>query len=93
MDSSEGGNVSFFGEKPIRDRYSNFELELAALYKGLKDQKTLTGLLNKYFDAVQGDKATGKQLEIGEEPSEAIKKDEAIKNVFGLHDAKPAETQ
>lgn len=89
----EKGNNSLFGEEPVRELFSNFELELAALYKGLKDQKTLTGLLNKYFDAVQGDKATGKQLEIGEEPREAISKDEAIKEVFGLHESKPAETQ
>ena len=89
----ERGNNSLLGEEPIRERFSNFELELAALYKGLKDQKTLTGLLNKYFDAVQGDKATGKQLEIGQEPREAISKDEAIKEVFGLHESKPAETQ
>lgn len=89
----ENGNISLLEEEAVREKYSNFELELAALYKGLKDQKTLTGLLNKYFDAVQGDKATGKQLEIGQEPREAISKDEAIKEVFGLHDAKPAETQ
>lgn len=89
----EKGNNSLFGEEPVRELFSNFELELAALYNGLKDQKTLTGLLNKYFDAVQGDKATGKQLEIGEEPREAISKDEAIKEVFGLHESKPAETQ
>lgn len=89
----ERGNNSLLGEEPIRERFSNFELELVALYKGLKDQKTLTGLLNRYFDAVQGDKATGKQLEIGQEPREAISKDEAIKEVFGLHESKPAETQ
>ena len=89
----ERGNNSLLGEEPIRERFSNFELELAALYKGLKDQKTLTGLLNKYFDSVQGDKATGKQLEIGQEPREAISKDEAIKEVFGLQESKPAETQ
>ncbi len=89
----ERGNNSLLGEEPIRERFSNFELELAALYKGLKDQKTLTGLLNRYFDAVQGDKATGKQLEIGQEPREAISKDEALKEVFGLHESKPAETQ
>lgn len=89
----ERGNNSLLGEEPIRERFSNFELELAALYKGLKDQKTLTGLLNRYFDAVQGDKATGKQLEIGQEPREAISKDEAIKEVFGLQESKPAETQ
>ena len=89
----EKGNNSLFGEEPVRELFSNFELELAALYNGLKDQKTLTGLLNKYFDAVQGDKATGKQLEIGQEPREAISKDEAIKEVFGLHESKPAETQ
>ena len=89
----ERGNNSLLGEEPIRERFSNFELELATLYKGLKDQKTLTGLLNKYFDSVQGDKATGKQLEIGQEPREAISKDEAIKEVFGLHESKPAETQ
>lgn len=89
----EKGNESLFGEEPIREKFSNFELELAALYKGLKDQKTLTGLLNKYFDAVQGDKATGRQLEIGEEPREAISKEEALREVFGLHESKPAETQ
>ena len=87
------GNESLFGEAPLREKFSNFELELAALYKGLKDQKTLKGLLTKYFDAVQGDKAIGRQLEIGEEPRDAISKDDAIKEVFGLHDSKPAETQ
>ena len=89
----EKGNESLFGEEPVREKFSNFELELAALYKGLKDQKTLTGLLNKYFDVVQGDMATGRQLEIGEEPREAISKEAALKEVFGLHDSKPAETQ
>ncbi len=89
----EKGNESLFGEAPLREKFSNFELELAALYKGLKDQKTLKGLLTKYFDAVQGDKAIGRQLEIGEEPRDAISKDDAIKEVFGLHDSKPAETQ
>lgn len=89
----EKGNNSLFGEEPVRELFSNFELELAALYKGLKDQKTLTGLLNKYFDAVQGDKVSNRQLEIGEEPREAISKDEALKEVFGLHESKPAETQ
>ena len=89
----EKGNNSLFGEEPIRELFSNFELELAALYKGLKDQKTLTGLLNKYFDAVQGDKVSNRQLEIGEEPRDAISKEEALKEVFGLHESKPAETQ
>ena len=89
----EHGNKSMFGEEPIRDRYSTFELELAALYKGLKDQKTLTGLFGKYFDAVQGDKATNRQLELGEEPREPISKEEAIKEVFSSYDTIPAETQ
>lgn len=89
----EKGNNSLFGEEPVREFFSNFELELAVLYKGLKDQKTLTGLLNKYFDAVQGDKVSNRQLEIGEEPREAISKEEALKEVFGLHESKPAETQ
>lgn len=89
----EKGNNSLFGEEPVRELFSNFELELAVLYKGLKDQKTLTGLLNKYFDAVQGDKVSNRQLEIGEEPREAISKEEALKEVFGLHESKPAETQ
>lgn len=89
----EKGNNSLFGEEPVRELFSNFELELAVLYKGLKDQKTLTGLLNKYFDAVQGDKVSNRQLEIGEEPREAISKEEALKEVFCLHESKPAETQ
>lgn len=89
----ERGNNSLLGEVPIRERFSNFELELAALYKGLKDQKTLTGLLNRYFDAVQGDKVSNRQLEIGEEPREAISKKDALKEVFGLQESKPAETQ
>nr|DAF71965.1 MAG TPA: P-loop containing NTP hydrolase pore-1 [Caudoviricetes sp.] len=89
----EKGNNSLFGEEPVRELFSNFELELAVLYKGLKDQKTLTGPLNKYFDAVQGDKVSNRQLEIGEEPREAISKEEALKEVFGLHESKPAETQ
>ena len=89
----EKGNNSLFGEEPVRELFSNFELELAVLYKGLKDQKTLTGLLNKYFDAVQGDKVSNRQLEIGEDPREAISKEEALKEVFGLHESKPAETQ
>lgn len=89
----EKGNNSLFGEEPVRELFSNFEIELAVLYKGLKDQKTLTGLLNKYFDAVQGDKVSNRQLEIGEEPREAISKEEALKEVFGLHESKPAETQ
>lgn len=89
----ERGNNSLLGEEPIRERFSNFELELAALYKGLKDQKTLTGQLNRYFDAVQGDKVSNRQLEIGEEPREAISKKDALKEVFGLQESKPAETQ
>lgn len=89
----EKGNNSLFGEAPLREEFSTFELELAAMYKGLKDQKTLAGLLNRYFDAVQGDKATNRQLELGEEPREAISKEDAIKEVFGSYDTKPAETQ
>ena len=89
----EKGNTSLFGEAPLREEFSTFELELAAMYKGLKDQKTLAGLFNKYFDAVQGDKATNRQLELGEEPREAISKEDAIKEVFGSYDTKPAETQ
>ncbi|WP_308264171.1 hypothetical protein [Prevotella sp.] len=89
----ERGDNSLLGEEPIRERFSNFELELAALYKGLKDQKTLTGQLNRYFDAVQGDKVSNRQLEIGEEPREAISKKDALKEVFGLQESKPAETQ
>ena len=89
----EHGNQSMFGEEAIRDKYSTFELELAAMYKGLKDQKTLTGMFGKYFDAVQGDKATNRQLKIGEKPREAISKEEAIKEVFESYDTKPAETQ
>lgn len=82
-----------FGEAPVRERYSTFELELAAMYKGLKDQKILTGLLDKYFDAVQGDKATNRQLELGETPRGPISKEEAIKEVFDSYDTTPAETQ
>ncbi len=89
----EKGNKSLFGEDPVRERYSTFELELAAMYKGLKDQKTLTGLLDKYFDAVQGDKATNRQLELGDTPREPISKEEAIKEVFNSYDTTPAETQ
>ncbi len=89
----EKGNKSLFGEDPVRERYSTFELELAAMYKGLKDQKTLTGLLDKYFDAVQGDKATNRQLELGDTPREPISKEEAIKEVFNSYDTIPAETQ
>lgn len=89
----EKGNKSLFGEAPVRERYSTFELELAAMYKGLKDQKTLTRLMDKYFDAVQGDKATNRQLELGETPREPISKDEAIKEVFDFYDNTPAETQ
>ena len=89
----EKGNKSLFGEAPVRERYSTFELELAAMYKGLKDQKTLTRLMDKYFDAVQGDKATNRQLELGETPREPISKDEAIKEVFDSYDSTPAETQ
>lgn len=89
----ERGNNSLLGEEPIRERFSNYELELAALYKGLKDQKTLTGQLNRYFDSVQGDKVSNRQLEIGEEPREAISKKDALKEVFGLQESKPAETQ
>ncbi len=89
----EKGNKSLFGEAAVREEFSTFELELAALYRGLKDQKTLTGLINKYFDAVQGDKATNRQLELGETPREPISKEEAIKEVFNAYDTKPAETQ
>ena len=87
------GNESLFGEKSLRERYSTFELELAAMYKGLKGQKALAELLDKYFDVVQGDKATNRQLQIGEEPREPISKEEAIKEVFGSYDTIPAETQ
>ena len=89
----EKGNKSLFGEAPVRERYSTFELELAAMYKGLKDQKTLTRLMDKYFDAVQGDKATNRQLQLGETPREPISKEEAIKEVFDSYDTTPAETQ
>ncbi len=87
------GNQSMFEEAPVRERYSTFELELAALYKGLKDQKTLIGLFNDYFDAVQGDKVSGRELELGETLRESISKSDALKEVFKSYDNKPAESQ
>ena len=87
------GNQSMFEEEPVRERYSTFELELAVLYKGLKDQKTLTGLFNDYFDAVQGDKVSGREFKLEETPREPISKEEALKEVFESYDTKPAESQ
>ena len=76
------GSNNMYGEAPIRDKYTNFELELAALYKGLKDQKTLTGLFGKFFDAVQG--ATKRDM-FEEGNAEPLSKDEAIEKVFGTN--------
>lgn len=78
------GSNNLFGDKVIRDKYTNFELELAALYKGLKAQKELTGLFGKFFDAVQG--MRGKQLDAFEQANtEPLSKDEAIEKVFGTN--------
>lgn len=78
------GSNNLFGDKAIRDKYTNFELELAALYKGLKAQKELTGLFGKFFDAVQG--MRGKQLNAFEQANtEPLSKDEAIEKVFGTN--------
>lgn len=78
------GSNNLFGDKAIRDKYTNFELELAALYKGLKAQKELTGLFGKFFDAVQG--MRGKQLDAFEQANtEPLSKDEAIEKVFGTN--------
>lgn len=78
------GSNNVFGEASIREKYTNFELELAALYKGLKDQKSLTGLFGKFYDAVQG--KVGKELDaFSKENAEPLGKDEAIEKVFGIN--------
>lgn len=78
------GSNNVFGEAPIREKYTNFELELAALYKGLKDQKSLTGLFGEFYDAVQG--KTGKELDaFSQGNTEPSSKDEAIEKVFGIN--------
>lgn len=78
------GTNNLYGEAPIREKYTKFELELAALYKGLKDQKSLTGLFGEFYDAVQG--KVGKQLDaFRQENAEPLRKDEAIEKVFGIN--------
>lgn len=78
------GSNNMFGEAPIREKYTKFELELAALYKGLKDQKSLTGLFGKFYDAVQG--KVGKELDaFSQGNAEPLSKDEAIEKVFGIN--------
>lgn len=78
------GSNNVFGEASIREKYTNFELELAALYKGLKDQKSLTGLFGEFYDAVQG--KVGKELDaFSQVNAEPLSKDEAIENVFGIN--------
>lgn len=78
------GTNNLYGEAPIREKYTKFELELAALYKGLKDQKSLTGLFGEFYDAVQG--KVGKQLNaFRQENAEPLRKDEAIEKVFGIN--------
>ena len=78
------GSNNVFREAPIREKYTKFELKLAALYKGLKDQKSLTGLFGKFYDAVQG--KIGKQLDsFSQENAEPLGKDEAIEKVFGIN--------
>lgn len=78
------GSNNMFGEASIREKYTNFELELAALYKGLKDQKSLTGLFGEFYDAVQG--KVGKELDaFSQVNAEPLSKDEAIEKVFGIN--------
>lgn len=78
------GSNNVFGEASIREKYTNFELELAALYKGLKDQKSLTGLFGEFYDAVQG--KVGKELDaFSQSNAEPLSKDEAIEKVFGIN--------
>ena len=78
------GSNNVFGEASIREKYTNFELELAALYKGLKYQKSLTGLFGKFYDAVQG--KVGKELDaFSQGNAEPLSKDEAIEKVFGIN--------
>ena len=78
------GTNNLYGEAPIREKYTKFELELAALYKGLKDQKSLTGLFGEFYDAVHG--KVGKQLDaFRQENAEPLRKDEAIEKVFGIN--------
>jgi len=78
------GSNNVFGEAPIREKYTNFELELAALYKGLKDQKSLTGLFGEFYDAVQG--KVGKELDaFNQVNAEPLGKDEAIEKVFRIN--------
>lgn len=78
------GSNNVFEEASIREKYTNFELELAALYKGLKDQKSLTGLFGEFYNAVQG--KIGKQLDaFSQENAEPLGKDEAIEKVFGIN--------
>lgn len=78
------GSNNVFREATIREKYTNFELELSALYKGLKDQKSLTGLFGEFYNAVQG--KIGKQLDaFSQENAEPLGKDEAIEKVFGIN--------
>lgn len=78
------GSNNLYGEAPIREKYTNFELELAALYKGLKDQKSLTGLFGEFYDAVQG--KVRKELDaFSQVNAEPLSKDEAIEKVFGIN--------
>lgn len=78
------GSNNVFGEASIREKYTNFELELAALYKGLKDQKSLTGLFGEFYNAVQG--KVGKELDaFSQVNAEPLSKDEAIEKVFGIN--------
>lgn len=78
------GSNNVFGEASIREKYTNFELELAALYKGLKDQKSLTGLFGEFYDAVQG--KVGKELDaFSQGNTEPLSKDEAIEKVFEIN--------
>lgn len=65
------------------EKFSNFALGLAKLYKSLKDQKTLAGKLREYYDLASG---TPRELGIFDAPASAepMSKEEIIKQIFGI---------
>ena len=65
------------------EKFSNFALELAKLFKSLKDQKTLSGRLRDYYDLVSG---APREIGMFDAPASAapVSKEQAIKQIFGI---------
>ena len=65
------------------EKFSNFALELAKLYKSLKDQKTLAGKLREYYDIMGNVPREGGLFDTSA-TSGAMTREQALEQIFGI---------